>query len=99
MATSLPEWLSADTDCVRITLRATPRASRNRIEVSPTALRAYVTAAPEDGRANAALVKLLAKRLGVAKSAITLLRGESARDKTLQIDGLEAIEVANALAP
>jgi len=69
-----------------ISLRVTPRASRNAIAVSPDGLRVSVTAPPEDGKANRAVVKLLAAALGVAKSRLTLLRGASARDKTFRLD-------------
>ncbi|AQS49952.1 MULTISPECIES: DUF167 domain-containing protein [Thioclava] len=69
-----------------IALRVTPKASRNEIRVGEEGLRAYVTVVPENGKANAAVVKLLAKALGVAKSRLTLIRGETARDKVFRLD-------------
>ncbi|SOB94083.1 DUF167 domain-containing protein [Rhodobacter maris] len=69
-----------------IALRVTPKASRNEIVATEEGLRAYVTVVPEGGKANAAVVKLLAKSLGVAKSRLTLLRGETARDKVFRLD-------------
>ncbi|OOY19862.1 hypothetical protein BMI91_08895 [Thioclava sediminum] len=69
-----------------IALRVTPKASRNEIRESEEGLRAYVTVVPENGKANAAVVKLLAKALGVAKSRLTLIRGETARDKVFRLD-------------
>jgi hypothetical protein len=45
-----------------------------------------VTVVPEDGKATAAVVKLLAKALGVAKTRLTLLRGETSRDKLFRLD-------------
>lgn len=50
-------------------------------------LKLKVTAPPEDGKANAAVIALLAKALGVAKRDLVLLRGASGRDKTLRIAG------------
>jgi uncharacterized protein YggU (UPF0235/DUF167 family) len=47
-------------------------------------------AVPVDGKANAALIALMAKRLDVPKSSITLVGGDTARLKTLDIDGLDA---------
>lgn len=47
-----------------------------------------VTAPPVDGRANEALVKLVAKRAGVAPSRVTITRGHTARDKTLEVEGV-----------
>ena len=70
----------------QIALRVTPRAARNRIVTEGDRLRVYVTTVPEDGKANAAVQKLLAKALGIAKSRLTLIRGHSARDKVFQVD-------------
>ena len=69
-----------------IFVRVTPKASRNAIVVEDGAIRAYVTVVPEGGKANAAVVKLLAKALGVAKSRLTLIRGETSRDKVFRIE-------------
>ena len=68
-----------------IAVRVTPKASRNRIVEENGALRVYVTVAPEGGKANAAVIKLLAKALGVPKSSLVLIRGQSSRDKLLRI--------------
>ncbi|MFV0386733.1 DUF167 domain-containing protein [Paracoccus sp. (in: a-proteobacteria)] len=67
-------------------IRVTPRARRNAISVDETGIRAHVTAVPEDGKANAAVIKLLAKSLGVAKSRLTLVRGATSRDKVFRLD-------------
>lgn len=69
-----------------IAVRATPKASRDRIDDGIDPLRVYVTAPPEDGKANEAIRRLLAKSLGIAKSRLTLVRGQSARDKVFRID-------------
>lgn len=69
-----------------ISVRVTPKASRNALVSGDEGLRAYVTVVPEDGKANAAVVKLLAKALGVAKSRLTLVRGQTARDKVFRVD-------------
>ncbi|APZ52419.1 DUF167 domain-containing protein [Salipiger abyssi] len=67
-------------------LRVTPKASRNEIREEAGTLRVYVTTAPEDGKANAAVQKLLAKALGVPKSRLTLIRGATARDKVFRVE-------------
>lgn len=69
-----------------IALRVTPRASRNAIILTEEGLRAYVTVVPEDGKANAEVTKLLAKALGIAKSRLVLVRGQTARDKMFRVD-------------
>ena len=69
-----------------IEVRVTPRASRNAVLLDDGAIRVTVTTVPEDGKANAAVIKLLAKALGVAKSRLVLVRGATSRDKLFRID-------------
>ena len=73
-----------------IIVKLTPKAARNRIgdwmEVNGVKmLKVYVTAAPIKGASNAAMIELLAKEWGVAKSAITIVAGQTVRVKTLKI--------------
>jgi len=68
-----------------IAVRVTPKASRNRIVREGGAIRVYVTVVPEGGKANAAVQKLLAKALGVPKSRLELVRGQTARDKLFRV--------------
>ena len=69
-----------------IAVRVTPKASRNKVVRGDDVLRVYVTVVPEGGKANAAVQKLLAKELGVAKSRLTLVHGATARDKVFRLD-------------
>lgn len=71
-----------------ITVRVTPKAARNAVlEGGDQAdLRIQVTTVPEGGKATEDVRKLLARALGVAKSRLTLVRGETARDKQFRID-------------
>lgn len=69
-----------------IAVRVTPKTSRDRIEVEGGLIRVYVTVVPEDGKANQAVVKLLAKALGVAKTRLKLVRGATSRDKVFRVD-------------
>ncbi len=81
---------------VRFALRLPPKGGRDGIEGwtqgadGQTYLKARVSAVPEDGKANAALIALLAKTLGIAKSSILIARGETARLKVIEIAGDEA---------
>jgi uncharacterized protein (TIGR00251 family) len=68
-----------------ISVRVTPKASRNAIKSEDGALRVYVTTVPEDGKANAAVVKLLSKAVGVPKSRLELVRGHTSRDKVFRV--------------
>ncbi len=67
-------------------VRVTPKAARNTVVAEEGQIRVYVTTVPEDGKATQAVIKLLAKALGVAKSRITLVRGATSRDKTFRLD-------------
>lgn len=74
-------------------VRVTPNAGRDAIEGveirddGSAVLRLRVKAVPDKGRANAAVIALLAKALGIPKSAITLTAGDTARQKTLALTG------------
>ncbi|WP_425049310.1 DUF167 domain-containing protein [Psychromarinibacter sp. S121] len=68
-----------------IPVRVTPKASRNTVIEEDGQIRVYVTTVPEGGKANAAVQKLLAKALGVPKSRLDLIRGQTSRDKVFRI--------------
>ncbi|MCH7786011.1 MAG: DUF167 domain-containing protein [Chloroflexi bacterium] len=79
---------------MELQVRVQPKARRNSIEVvDGSKLKIYVTTAPEGGKANDAVVALLAKSLGVAKSHVRIVRGHKSRDKLLDIEGLTEDEV------
>ena len=85
------------TATLRIRVRA--RASRNKVDVSSEGkVRIYVTAAPEAGKANDAIIALLANALGVGRRSITLVKGHTARDKGFSIEGLDTDEAISRLA-
>lgn len=66
----------------------TPRASRNEIAAwRDGMLRVRVTAPPIDGKANAAVERLLARALGLPKSAVRVVSGAQGREKTVAVDG------------
>mgnify|MGYP001777894926 CR=1 FL=1 len=67
-------------------LRVIPRARRNQIIVADDGtLRVYTTAAPTDGAANDAVIKMLARHFDVPKSSIKIIRGAQSRDKVVQL--------------
>ena len=73
--------------------KLTPKASKDalvRLESDADGkryIKASVTAVPEKGKANASLVKLLSKKLGLPKTSISLIAGDQARQKTVLITG------------
>ncbi len=73
-----------------LSVRVTPNASSNRVKIEEMPdgsiqYRVYVTATPEEGKANAAVLKLLAKNLGLPKSALVIVRGELSQNKIIKI--------------
>jgi uncharacterized protein len=74
----------------RITVRLQPRARRDEITgARDGVLLVRVTAPPLEGRANRALCRLIADRLGVAPSRVKVIRGGHARDKLLAVEGVD----------
>lgn len=84
-------WRRAGAGLV-LTLRVTPKSARDAIEgvelrAAQPVLKARVRAAPEKGKANAALASLVAKWLGVPAARVTLVGGAASRVKSLEIAG------------
>lgn len=69
----------------RIPVRVTPRAARNDLRRDGELVVVKVTTVPEDGKATKAVVKLLAKAIGVAPSRLVLIRGATSRDKLFEV--------------
>lgn len=87
---------------VLLFLRVTPNAGRDSLDGIETrddasiVLRIRVSAVPDKGKANAAVIALLAKALRLSKSSISLVSGETSRHKTLRLAG-ESGEIASRL--
>ena len=87
--------LRAGKDHVLLRVRLTPKSARDAVEglaetAEGSALQVRVRAAPEEGAANAALGKLIARWLGVPKTTVSLLSGTRSRVKTIAIRGAPA---------
>jgi len=82
-----------------VTLRVTPRADRTEVvgRRLDGVIAVRVTAAPADGKANAAVIKALADVLGTRPSGLSLVSGHTGRDKRVQVDSLTATELAVAI--
>lgn len=89
----LPFRPAGDAEGIFLPVRVRPRASRGRIEGVVVAadgtrrLKVSVTAAPEGGKANRAVVALLAKAWKLPKTAFSIAAGSRARNKTVRITG------------
>ncbi len=80
-----------------IAVRVIPRSSRNALAWEQGTLKARLTAPPVDGAANAALINLLAERLSIPRRSISIVRGETNRQKTVEIADLTPDEVERRL--
>ena len=82
-----------------LTVRVTPRSSRSEIVGEHDGmLKVKLQAPPVGGAANEKLVKLLAKKLDVSRSAIAIVGGETARTKRLKVSGVSAEEIRSVLS-
>jgi uncharacterized protein (TIGR00251 family) len=83
----------------RLTLRVAPGAASTAVVGRyDDGWKLRVAAAPEDGKANAAVVRLLADVLRVRQSDVSIVAGHSSRDKTVTLSGLADDEVERRLA-
>ena len=81
--------IEATADGVRIKVRVQPRASRTEVAGRHgDALKVRLTAPPVEGAANEALLRLIAGRLGVVRSAVRLAAGATARSLVVAVDGI-----------
>ena len=91
-------WLVVQHDGVTLSIRVTPRSSRNRVD-GPVgdALKIRLNAPPVEGKANEALVEFLSETLGLPRRAIRLEAGAQARLKRVRVMGLDASTVEQRL--
>jgi uncharacterized protein (TIGR00251 family) len=84
---------------VKISVRLQPKAFREELRGwdEGGVLRVRVKEAPVDGAANAALIRLLAKCLGISRGAISIIHGATGRNKILKVEGLSARQIKNRL--
>ena len=94
----MPVQLEPHAEGVVLPVRAQPGAKKNGITGEHDgALKVSVTQAPEKGKANKALVEVLAKALGLKKSQVSLLSGETSGRKKFLLSNVEVEEVRDRL--
>ncbi|HET6351883.1 MAG TPA: DUF167 domain-containing protein [Coriobacteriia bacterium] len=82
---------------LRLKLHVTPKSGRDEVVGwRGDELQVRVTAPPEDGKANAAVCKTVAAALGVPKSAVRVMRGDTSRHKLIEIEGASEADSAAA---
>ncbi len=79
---------------MRILVKAVPGSSRNQVVGRlGDRLKVKVAAAPEDGRANKAICRLIADAVGVSASRVTILAGHGSAEKVIRVEGRRASEL------
>ena len=87
---------------LRLTVRVTPKGGRDAAggwstdEAGRLVLNVRVSAAPADGQANAAVIALIAKTLGLPRSSVRLVSGETSRIKRLEVEDATEADLARA---
>lgn len=82
----LPGFAFAGKGGVRVEIKVIPNASRNHIALKDDQLRAWVTVPPEKGKANKAVIKLVAKAWALPKTSLSVTTGATSRNKSLNIE-------------
>ena len=95
----MPDFLRIEASgAVLLKLRVHPGAKRSAVNGTfGDALKLDLQAPPVDGKANAALLKFLAGKLTLPKTALSLKSGECSRDKVIRIEGRSADEITKLL--
>ena len=91
---TLPAFMRIQRGAVCLAIRLQPRASKNAIDAPlGSELKIKVTAPPVDSAANEALIRLLAEALHCPRGSIQLVRGQTARHKVVQVQGMSPEDV------
>jgi uncharacterized protein (TIGR00251 family) len=96
----MADWLQPRGDGVVLSLHIQPGAKKTEIAgLHGDALKIRLAAPPVDGKANEALLAFVAKQLGVAKSRVELVSGQTSRAKRVAVVGVDAAEITQKLLP
>lgn len=86
------------TDGVRFSIKAHPGSGRNSVQgVHDGCLKVYVTAAAEKGKANKAIIGVLARQLSIRKSNIEIISGQTFSRKVVVVHGIDSGELLKRL--
>ena len=85
---------------ITLNVRVIARAKRNAVtEMEDGGLKVYVTAPPEDGRANDAVVETIAEWLGVKRRQVEIVNGATNRNKVVRVTNISQAQLDAALRP
>jgi uncharacterized protein len=96
---ALTACLTNTSEGVVVKLRVQPRASKSQLSsLHGNSIKAKVTAPATEGRANEAVLDLLAKAVGIKRAQLTLVGGVKSRDKRILVQGMSQEEILDRLA-
>lgn len=81
----------------RLTLKVIPKSGRSSLKFDGNVLKVWLKSAPEDGKANAELVRTLADKLEIPRASVEIIRGFSTKNKTVDIQGTTLGEIKKAV--
>jgi hypothetical protein len=81
-----------------VSIKVIPKSGRSELKFEGELLKIWLKSAPEDGKANDELVRILAKKFDISRAHIKIIRGKSTRNKTVDITGISVEEMKKTLA-
>lgn len=81
-----------------LSVKVIPKSGRTELKFEGELLKVWLKSAPEDGKANEELVRILAKKLDISRAHVEILHGKSTRNKTVDITGISVEEMKKTLA-
>lgn len=81
----------------RVSIKVIPKSGRSELKRVGNSLKAWLKSAPSEGDANVELVRMLADKFDLPKSAVTIITGFSSRNKVVDISGISAIDIEKIL--
>jgi uncharacterized protein (TIGR00251 family) len=98
MSDRLPVWIEPTSSGVVLRVLVAPRSATTKVlGLHDGMVKVALTAPPVDGAANKALIAFLAKMLGVSKSSVTIIAGETSRKKSVSVEGIGPEEATRRL--
>jgi len=94
------EYFKITDNGILLKIRISPNASKNQIIITDDGIKIKVTAQPVENKANKALIEYIAKYLKVPKTSVSIIKGETSKDKTLLLsvkDSSKIEEIKNRL--
>ena len=81
----------------RVTVKVIPKSGRSDLKFEGKTLKVWLKSAPEDGKANDELVRILADKFGLPRTSVEILRGLSSKNKLVDITGISMEEIEKSL--